>query len=73
MLLELWLISIQFILDEADTLLDMGFRSEIDAITEFLPPTPQRQIFMFSAAAPLYPRRCARNSESDAQIRQMRV
>ena len=38
MLLELWLISIQFILDEEDTLLDMGFRSEIDAITEFLPP-----------------------------------
>ncbi|KAI0776483.1 DEAD-domain-containing protein [Irpex lacteus] len=38
-----------FILDEADTLLDMGFRGEIDAIAEFLPPTPERQTFMFSA------------------------
>ena len=36
-------------MDEADTLLDMGFRSEIDAIAEFLPPTPERQTFMFSA------------------------
>ncbi|KAI0694965.1 P-loop containing nucleoside triphosphate hydrolase protein [Cytidiella melzeri] len=38
-----------FILDEADTLLDMGFRTELDAIARFLPPTPERQTFMFSA------------------------
>ncbi|KAF8645939.1 hypothetical protein AX16_007470 [Volvariella volvacea WC 439] len=37
------------ILDEADTLLDMGFREEIDAIAEYLPPVPQRQTFLFSA------------------------
>ncbi|KAF8067705.1 P-loop containing nucleoside triphosphate hydrolase protein [Lyophyllum atratum] len=37
------------ILDEADTLLDMGFRSDIDAIKEFLPPVPERQTFLFSA------------------------
>ncbi|PCH44860.1 DEAD-domain-containing protein [Wolfiporia cocos MD-104 SS10] len=37
------------ILDEADTLLDMGFRDDITAITDFLPPTPERQTFMFSA------------------------
>ncbi|KAI0263054.1 P-loop containing nucleoside triphosphate hydrolase protein [Gloeopeniophorella convolvens] len=37
------------VLDEADTLLDMGFRPDIDAITEFFPKTPVRQTFMFSA------------------------
>ncbi|PFH46782.1 hypothetical protein AMATHDRAFT_69029 [Amanita thiersii Skay4041] len=37
------------ILDEADSLLEMGFRDDIDAITEHLPPTPQRQTFLFSA------------------------
>lgn len=40
---------IQLVLDEADTLLDMGFRDDVDAIKEFLPPTPQRQTFLFSA------------------------
>ncbi|KZP03070.1 DEAD-domain-containing protein, partial [Athelia psychrophila] len=38
-----------FVLDEADTLLDMGFRDDIDAIAEYLPKTPQRQTFLFSA------------------------
>ncbi|KAI0646494.1 P-loop containing nucleoside triphosphate hydrolase protein [Trametes meyenii] len=38
-----------FILDEADTLLDMGFREDIQAITEHLKPSPERQTFMFSA------------------------
>ncbi|KAF7291997.1 hypothetical protein MIND_01225400 [Mycena indigotica] len=38
-----------FILDEADTLLDMGFREDIEGIKAFLPPTPQRQTFLFSA------------------------
>ncbi|KAI0634871.1 P-loop containing nucleoside triphosphate hydrolase protein [Trametes polyzona] len=37
------------ILDEADTLLDMGFREDISAIIEQLKPSPQRQTFMFSA------------------------
>ncbi|OJT03481.1 DEAD-box ATP-dependent RNA helicase 26 [Trametes pubescens] len=39
----------QFILDEADTLLDMGFREDLQAITEVLKPSPERQTFMFSA------------------------
>ncbi|EMD34793.1 hypothetical protein CERSUDRAFT_116979 [Gelatoporia subvermispora B] len=37
------------ILDEADTLLEMGFRDDIDAIKSYLPPTPVRQTFLFSA------------------------
>ncbi|KDR68328.1 hypothetical protein GALMADRAFT_272558 [Galerina marginata CBS 339.88] len=37
------------ILDEADTLLDLGFREDIERITGFLPPSPQRQTFLFSA------------------------
>ncbi|KAH9849629.1 P-loop containing nucleoside triphosphate hydrolase protein [Lenzites betulinus] len=38
-----------FILDEADTLLDMGFREDIQAIVDVLKPSPERQTFMFSA------------------------
>jgi len=37
------------VLDEADTLLDMGFRDDLQAIMEYLPSTPQRQTFLFSA------------------------
>ncbi|KAH9939844.1 P-loop containing nucleoside triphosphate hydrolase protein [Amylocystis lapponica] len=37
------------ILDEADTLLDMGFRDDIDGIIQYLPKTPERQTMMFSA------------------------
>lgn len=37
------------ILDEADTLLDMGFRDDIDAIAKFLAPPQTRQTFLFSA------------------------
>ena len=37
------------VLDEADTLLDMGFARDIADITAQLPPTKQRQTFMFSA------------------------
>src|SRR3984957_73484 len=39
----------QLVLDEADTLLDMGFRDDIEAIKDFLPRTPERQTFLFSA------------------------
>ncbi|KLO05881.1 DEAD-domain-containing protein [Schizopora paradoxa] len=37
------------ILDEADTLLDMGFRDDIDYIASQLPQKPERQTFLFSA------------------------
>ncbi|KAJ6608208.1 P-loop containing nucleoside triphosphate hydrolase protein [Mycena sp. CBHHK59/15] len=37
------------ILDEADTLLEMGFREDIEDIKSFLPPVPQRQTLLFSA------------------------
>ncbi|KDQ60061.1 hypothetical protein JAAARDRAFT_191482 [Jaapia argillacea MUCL 33604] len=37
------------ILDECDTLLDMGFRDDLDAIIKHLPPVPERQTFLFSA------------------------
>ncbi|KIJ63189.1 hypothetical protein HYDPIDRAFT_168742 [Hydnomerulius pinastri MD-312] len=37
------------ILDEADMLLDMGFRDDLDAIMSYLPPSPARQTFLFSA------------------------
>ncbi|KAG6900233.1 hypothetical protein C0993_001052 [Termitomyces sp. T159_Od127] len=37
------------ILDEADTLLDMGFRPDIDAIEKIITPKPERQTFLFSA------------------------
>lgn len=36
-------------LDEADTLLDMGFREDIEDIMKKMPPSPERQAFMFSA------------------------
>ncbi|KDQ09421.1 hypothetical protein BOTBODRAFT_191057 [Botryobasidium botryosum FD-172 SS1] len=38
-----------YILDEADNLLDMGFRDDLDAIVEYLPKKDQRQTFLFSA------------------------
>ncbi|PPQ88564.1 LOW QUALITY PROTEIN: hypothetical protein CVT25_009944 [Psilocybe cyanescens] len=39
----------QLILDEADTLLDMGFRDDITRLLTYMPPQPQRQTFLFSA------------------------
>ncbi|KAF8329525.1 P-loop containing nucleoside triphosphate hydrolase protein [Cantharellus anzutake] len=52
--------SSQLILDEADTLLDMGFRSDLDAILGFFPPPPERQTFMFSATISTAVRQVAR-------------
>lgn len=37
------------VLDEADTLLDMGFREDIEKIMSMMPSTPERQTFLFSA------------------------
>lgn len=38
-----------FILDEADTLLEMGFQSELEKLQDFLPQKDQRRNFFFSA------------------------
>ncbi|TBU47051.1 P-loop containing nucleoside triphosphate hydrolase protein [Dichomitus squalens] len=54
-----------FILDEADTLLEMGFIPEITAIAEHLKPSPERQTFMFSATMSDAIRKVARNSLSE--------
>lgn len=40
------------ILDEADNLLDMGFKPTIDKIFQFLPSTDARQTLLFSATVP---------------------
>ncbi|CAE6444470.1 unnamed protein product, partial [Rhizoctonia solani] len=37
------------ILDEADTLLDMGFRDDLEDIISYLPESPQRQTMLYSA------------------------
>jgi ATP-dependent RNA helicase MSS116 len=50
----------KFVLDEADTLLDMGFRPDIDTITDFFPKTPIRQTFLFSATVSPQIRQVAR-------------
>eukprot|EP00122_Pirum_gemmata_P000136 Pgem_evm1s116 len=40
------------VLDEADQLLDMGFRNDLEKIMNFLPPPAQRQTLLFSATLP---------------------
>ncbi|KIP09745.1 hypothetical protein PHLGIDRAFT_102274 [Phlebiopsis gigantea 11061_1 CR5-6] len=50
------------VLDEADTLLEMGFREEIEAIASHLPKTPQRQTFLFSATVSREIRQVARTT-----------
>ncbi|KAF9268680.1 DEAD-domain-containing protein [Marasmius fiardii PR-910] len=42
----------QVIFDEADTMLEIGFRDDIEAIMKHLPRTPERQTFLFSATLP---------------------
>ena len=56
---------VQFILDEADTLLEMGFIPEITAITEHLKSSPERQTFMFSATMSKEIRKIARVALSE--------
>ncbi|KAG8979643.1 hypothetical protein FRB90_008034, partial [Tulasnella sp. 427] len=50
------------VLDEADTLLDMGFRADIESIVSDLPATPKRQTFLFSATVSPAIRDIARKS-----------
>lgn len=50
------------ILDEADTLLDMGFADDINTISKMLPPVEQRQTFLFSATVSSNIRQIARKS-----------
>jgi ATP-dependent RNA helicase MSS116 len=40
------------VLDEADKLLEMGFKKDIDTIVSYLPPTGHRQTLLFSATMP---------------------
>ncbi|TCD68692.1 hypothetical protein EIP91_009976 [Steccherinum ochraceum] len=37
------------VLDEADTLIDIGFRPDVEAIADLMHPTPERQTLLFSA------------------------
>ncbi|GAA5973078.1 hypothetical protein JCM11641_000403 [Rhodosporidiobolus odoratus] len=50
------------ILDEADTLLDMGFSDDIATVTSHLPDKAQRQTFLFSATVSKQIREVARKS-----------
>ena len=50
------------VLDEADTLLDMGFSRELDQIIAMLPKGDGRQTFMFSATVPPEVARIARSA-----------
>lgn len=49
------------IFDEADTLLEMGFKDSIDAIVEQLPPKEERRTMLFSATVPREIREVAQN------------
>lgn len=47
------------IFDEADTLLEMGFRDSINNIVEYLPPKKERRTLLFSATVPVEIRQVA--------------
>jgi len=53
----------QLVLDEADQMLDMGFRDELEAILETLPA--ERRTHMVSATFPAAIQRLAKNYQSD--------
>lgn len=50
------------VLDEADTLLEMGFQADLEAILRHLPPKESRQTFLFSATVSPQIRKIARES-----------
>lgn len=50
------------VLDEADTLLDMGFKDAIDTIVRQMPPKGERQTFLFSATVSKEIQRIARST-----------
>lgn len=50
------------VLDEADTLLDMGFKDAIDSIVQQMPPKGERQTFLFSATVSPEIRKIARTT-----------
>eukprot|EP00602_Paraphysomonas_sp_CaronLab_P013757 CAMPEP_0185040834 /NCGR_PEP_ID=MMETSP1103-20130426/39385_1 /TAXON_ID=36769 /ORGANISM="Paraphysomonas bandaiensis, Strain Caron Lab Isolate" /LENGTH=561 /DNA_ID=CAMNT_0027580293 /DNA_START=212 /DNA_END=1897 /DNA_ORIENTATION=+ len=57
------------VLDEADNLLEMGFKPAIDSILSHLPPKEQRQTLLFSATVPPSVRQVAASSlKSDAEF-----
>ena len=50
------------IFDEADQLLDMGFKPDIDAILKHVPPKGNRQTLLFSATVPASVQEIAKNA-----------
>ncbi|KAG2003531.1 RNA helicase [Coprinopsis cinerea AmutBmut pab1-1] len=56
------------ILDEADTLLDMGFRDDIEAIMRYLPDTTIRQTLLFSATVSPQIQQIAQRHLSENQL-----
>ena len=54
------------ILDEADEMLNMGFKEELDAILESIPQ--QKRVLLFSATLPLEVEKIAKTYMKDAQV-----
>ena len=54
------------ILDEADEMLNMGFKEELDAILESIPQ--QKRVLLFSATLPLEVEKIAKTYMNDAQV-----
>ncbi|KAL1759239.1 P-loop containing nucleoside triphosphate hydrolase protein [Schizophyllum commune] len=49
------------VLDETDTVLEIGFRDDLDAISEYLPTAEHRQTLLYSATVPRNVQQVARN------------